>query len=70
VRVPVRLVAGLSLLLVVAVAVAALGTLVGTLTAASSFRVATGLALVLVVALVAGATRLGTRSVSLSTRYW
>jgi hypothetical protein len=66
----VRLVAGLSLALVAATAVAAAGTLAGTLTRPSSFRVAAVATLGLVAALVAAATLLGTRSVPLSTRYW
>jgi len=65
-----RLVAGLSLLLVAGMAVAAAGTLVETLTRPSSFRVAAAATLGLVAALVAGATLLGTRSVPVSTRYW
>ena len=65
-----RLLAGLSLALVAATAVAAVGTLAGTLTRPSSFRVAVVATLGLVAALVAAATLLFTRSLPLSTRYW
>lgn len=65
-----RLVAGLSLLLVVGVVLGAVGSLVRSLTTVGAFQVPAVVTTGLVVLAVAAGTLLGVRSVPLSTRYW